>query len=1238
MPFNAPLKKSTPAASRRSSSPTAPYPPAAPQPQRNISDLSAISSTSTCSASTSASETSSLEAAPIRPPVGQGGGTADVGASGYGHGYAYGHRYGFGYGSRPMSGYGDHAGRYQDGDDPRGFMRGAHEGDSSLTTRPASTPADPSSHRDDSTASSTTFVQQRLSAYNLHSPTHQSFSFSQPGSRESSTSRSPVTPRAARLSHTSPGPPTGPARYHTYAQPYPPHATTAVSGPGGIGISADPEAQHLLMGELRPSSSGPDLAELRRRAAKGRRSSLGGQAGAAAFATEGEEGESDLEGRKATLRIDTEGRQGRKSKQGVMSTTENKGHHRNGTASQRPRSQSSAASVSSLVPSPRLFVSSPSSRHDGPLDSTASAPRESGPSAGGVSASPSSSARLEPRKAVGLQDFLFGEVIGRGSYSTVILATQKATSIPYAIKILDQYQLVQEKKTKYAKVERDALVRLGPMAVHPTAIRATHHGMGVHPNGVASARASRRGSEASDAGVASKGTGEQGNAVAGGLGGAVNSQLSRLTNTSSTRVGQSSSMPGWKRSQPPPPPPPPPAPPAEARVTRQRSVSGATLTPDDVGRSGTGSRDPSGTGKVTTNTGNPNLVIHIPETTSSHFAARSRTEEGGRGSAGDRLTVPLSPIGNSMGSPKTGSRETGAVMEERENGRMSSSQATIVPSDPRGSISPISRVGSPNVAPPLDGVLRPSQAMNDGGHTSGGSGSGTARKQKKRPRSAHPGVVRLHYTFKDDTSLYFVLDLAINGELLSVIKKYGSFDVDSAKRYAAQLIDTIEFMHERGVIHRDLKPENILLDEDMRIKVTDFGSAKVLELSELSINKGMQNGKSPNGSEKDGVQETQRKRSFVGTAEYVSPEVLRNEHASFAADIWAFGCILFQMLAGRPPFRGATEYLTFQQVLKAEYEFPEGFDEQAKALIQQLLKLDPAERLDVEKIKAHPYFDGVDYGRIWTDYMPDIHTGIQPPAQTTTMQFAWDDLIAGKADSSESGMQSASNKDSGASVSHDEDQVHDNEDLEAPRRRWIEHGGGIGTFSSGSGTTDDGVTLVGGSGQVRRVNTSEGDRKSTKDSVDKSMLPHRRTSLQWSPEERRNKWSEHLVQGEEIVYQSAILLRSGLLLPKRRTLVLTSLPRLICVKENPTNGSIKIQAECLFEQSTALAHGHQGDGQEDEKSDMAMKRMVKKVFAKGPRAFVVKTSEKERVFITDREDIRARWMEELDKVKPKENE
>ncbi|GAA6059950.1 hypothetical protein JCM10212_003090 [Sporobolomyces blumeae] len=218
----------------------------------------------------------------------------------------------------------------------------------------------------------------------------------------------------------------------------------------------------------------------------------------------------------------------------------------------------------------------------------------------------------------------------------------------------------------------------------------------------------------------------------------------------------------------------------------------------------------------------------------------------------------------------------------------------------------------------------------------------------------HPGVVRLYWTFQDEWSLYYVLELAPNGELLKWIKKYGSFDLRSARYYAAQILSAVGFMHTKGVIHRDLKPENVLFAEDMRIKITDFGTAKLLNKEELIDGRPQED---PTGRA--------RTRSFVGTPEYVSPEVLsEGRESSFSSDFWALGCIIFQMLAGRPPFQARTEYLMFQKIINLEFEFPLGFPPEAKDLVEKLLVVDPTKRLGgdpkngngIDAIKSHPFF------------------------------------------------------------------------------------------------------------------------------------------------------------------------------------------------------------------------------------------------------------------------------------------
>lgn len=93
----------------------------------------------------------------------------------------------------------------------------------------------------------------------------------------------------------------------------------------------------------------------------------------------------------------------------------------------------------------------------------------------------------------------------------------------------------------------------------------------------------------------------------------------------------------------------------------------------------------------------------------------------------------------------------------------------------------------------------------------------------------HPLIVRLYYTFQDAYSLYFVLDLAENGDLLNYIRKFGSFDLECTKFYMAEVVTALEYIHKKNIIHRDLKPENILITKDMHIKLTDFGTAKILE-------------------------------------------------------------------------------------------------------------------------------------------------------------------------------------------------------------------------------------------------------------------------------------------------------------------------------------------------------------------------------------------------------------------------
>jgi len=239
--------------------------------------------------------------------------------------------------------------------------------------------------------------------------------------------------------------------------------------------------------------------------------------------------------------------------------------------------------------------------------------------------------------------------------------------------------------------------------------------------------------------------------------------------------------------------------------------------------------------------------------------------------------------------------------------------------------------------------------------------------------SKTPFFVTLYCTFQDPDSLYFVLSYAKNGELLPYINKVGAFEVQCTRFYAGEILLALEHLHKLGIIHRDLKPENILLDEKMHILITDFGSSKIIGTAETN---------GTNGTE------PKRRNSFVGTAQYVSPELLTDKSASTSTDLWAYGCIVYQMIAGLPPFRSRSEYMIFQKIMKLEYEVPEGFDSKAEDLVKKLLVLDPTERLGAKdtngypSIRAHEFFEGLDFSTLSTSTPPPIYPYLPGGDQT----------------------------------------------------------------------------------------------------------------------------------------------------------------------------------------------------------------------------------------------------------------
>lgn len=242
------------------------------------------------------------------------------------------------------------------------------------------------------------------------------------------------------------------------------------------------------------------------------------------------------------------------------------------------------------------------------------------------------------------------------------------------------------------------------------------------------------------------------------------------------------------------------------------------------------------------------------------------------------------------------------------------------------------------------------------------------REKTVLTKTNHPFIIKLFYTFQDSDRLYFVLQYARKGDLLYYLNKLSSFDMTCSRFYAAEIVQALDYLQSQGIIHRDLKPENILLNEHMHILITDFGSAKVLKMD----------GTDDDTASRPASAHGHRRNSFVGTAQYVSPEVLNSKKAYFSSDLWALGCIIFQFLSGETPFRGGHEYQIFQKVCKLDYEIPEGFSTTAANLVKKLLVLDPMERLGckemggMDMLRQHEFFEGVRWEGLETKPAPEL--------------------------------------------------------------------------------------------------------------------------------------------------------------------------------------------------------------------------------------------------------------------------
>eukprot|EP00929_Paragymnodinium_shiwhaense_P115328 TRINITY_DN840_c0_g2_i2.p1 TRINITY_DN840_c0_g2~~TRINITY_DN840_c0_g2_i2.p1 ORF type:complete len:794 (-),score=285.62 TRINITY_DN840_c0_g2_i2:180-2561(-) len=205
-----------------------------------------------------------------------------------------------------------------------------------------------------------------------------------------------------------------------------------------------------------------------------------------------------------------------------------------------------------------------------------------------------------------------------------------------------------------------------------------------------------------------------------------------------------------------------------------------------------------------------------------------------------------------------------------------------------------------------------------------------------------PFIIRLYETYNGSQTMYFLMECALGGELYATYNRKGFHGSEKhARFYIAGTVCGFDHMHQRRIIYRDLKPENLLLSETGRLKLTDMGLAKFV---------------------------IGKTYTTCGTPDYFAPELIASTGHTNAVDWWTLGILLFELMAGHPPFESAYPMQIYSKVMKGigKVPFPPKCQGPVGDLVKALLKKEPSERLPmrpgaVQNIKDHKWYNGFDW-------------------------------------------------------------------------------------------------------------------------------------------------------------------------------------------------------------------------------------------------------------------------------------
>jgi len=208
----------------------------------------------------------------------------------------------------------------------------------------------------------------------------------------------------------------------------------------------------------------------------------------------------------------------------------------------------------------------------------------------------------------------------------------------------------------------------------------------------------------------------------------------------------------------------------------------------------------------------------------------------------------------------------------------------------------------------------------------------------------HPHIIKLFTVITTPGEIIMVLEYA-GGELFDYIVQNGKMAEDKARKFFQQIVCAVEYCHRHKIVHRDLKPENLLLDEQLNVKIADFGLSNIMTDGNFL-------------------------KTSCGSPNYAAPEVISGKlYAGPEVDVWSCGVILYVLLVGRLPFDDEYIPALFKKIAQGNYMVPNYLSSGAVRLIKRMLQVNPVNRITVPEIRQDPWFN------------KDLAEYLQPPVE-----------------------------------------------------------------------------------------------------------------------------------------------------------------------------------------------------------------------------------------------------------------